>query len=245
MDIIELLISHTNKRMAVSEFINMQDRYGRTALEIAQLLNNVESVQLLASHTNKSEDNDSASASALSNTSVPLDFLFLESDAQMKEIAKAEILRNWPLHDGSGGWSTVDSLQELDFNVSLLICNDTLTRDTFIKENLSLRKPVIIRGCYSQEELTQMRDKWSKENFVRKYGHMAFAVGDIPYASTYSKKEHRMTAKEFISLHMSQETEQRAKYIFDGNVASSDLKSGAVFTPSLLNSTLFRTAHVS
>ncbi len=225
MDIIELLISHISKRMAVLDFINLQDKYGRTALEIAQLLNNVESVQLLALHTNKSEDN---SASVLSNTSVPLDFLFLESDAQMKEIAEAEIRTNWPLHDDNGGWSTVDSLQELDFNVSVLICNDTHTRDTFIKEYLSLRKPAIIRGCYSQEELTQIRDKWSKENFVRKYGHMAFAVGDIPYASTYSKKELRMTAKEFISLHMSQETEQRAKYIFDGNVASSDLKAGAV-----------------
>lgn len=93
---------------------------------------------------------------------------------------------------GNGGW--VRSSSEMDiFHCNISRTNSGLDREEFIRDFLSLNKPVIVSGAI--EEWPAWTN-WQRQELSQSYGNITVDVGRIPYAETYGMSTKKMNVCE-------------------------------------------------
>lgn len=57
-----------------------------------------------------------------------------------------------------------------------------ISHDEFVRDFLSIRRPVMLRGLARQQAFSPA---WRKNNFLRQFGELKLTTGPVPYADTY------------------------------------------------------------
>lgn len=94
--------------------------------------------------------------------------------------------------------------------------NSSITKEEFLRDYMTIGKPVIISGLTSNWTAWET---WTKPNLLKHYGNRIFSVGEIPYASIYGVKTKDISLKDYIH-YMESQQDPYPFYIFEGNIKS-------------------------
>mmetsp|Transcript_29383 Transcript_29383/g.41348 ORF Transcript_29383/g.41348 Transcript_29383/m.41348 type:complete len:543 (+) Transcript_29383:140-1768(+) len=207
--IIELLLQYKAN-------VNDKDFFGRTPLDIANVLYNVDHpiVKLLKQQPSLQEQE------VVHETEVPLE---VGATLPLKE-------RNTDLN---GGWKTkIDSALMKKFGQ--IPCQvrtieaQKLKVEMFLRDHVSIKRPLrILQGASSWRSI----NTWKREPFQKSYSSFKVDAGSIPYGEIFGMEHKLIKVGDFLrhmdtSLeHDSEDSKPAPNYIFDHQILASSSRS--------------------
>ena len=144
----------------------------------------------------------------------------LKSQAQKYENKESE----------TGGWDDSEAKEWSTDRIDIETVNyDKIDAKTLMKNYISIQKPVLIKNAIKQ--LPYLKTIFEKQNFESYFGNTIVSSGEIPYSSTYNKKENR---GEFLKLKRALNS-----YVFCGIDKHRDAKLMSEFDKFELTKKLF------
>ena len=163
---------------------------------------------------------------------------------------KNSLNKGW--YRSSMATSVYDTLREETPKVAIE-WGENLTRGTFIKEYVSRNVPVLIKGLGKTWPAMQ---KWTKKNFLGRYGSHRITASVIPYGNTYGKHSFQTNLRDYVKKYAGKDylaviEGRRNKsaisesnlptYVFDAGYLMEKVFQGDVPTPQFLHSLSRRT----
>ncbi|EDQ87355.1 uncharacterized protein MONBRDRAFT_10160 [Monosiga brevicollis MX1] len=99
-----------------------------------------------------------------------------------------------------GGWKIHPDLAEGEarHTCEIDVVQD-IDAETFLRDYLSLQRPVLIRNALGTPGWERVRKHWQRDAFFNVFGDLTFPKGAIPYAGRFDKEENITSIRGFMA----------------------------------------------